>query len=107
MKINTISTNNFGSVITIPNYYAQVPAIVQSVEKAQLKSANRVIPKLKQSSNVPAKSENDMFILHEAVVPDTKIRVAGLPPKSGKHDYPTTKLKGPGRKFATNDWVRR
>ena len=110
MNISSISSQNFGVVLMIPPQVNVPPAaIVRSVDRLQGKYAQSGFHKFSLHS-VPARQNGhagDMFILHEAVVPDTKIRVVGLPAKSSKQVYPLSKLKGPGRKQITSVWLRK
>ena len=107
MNISSISSQNFGVVLMIPPQVNVPPAaIVRSVDRLQGKYAQSGFHKFSLHS-LPARQNGhagDMFILHEAVLPDTKIRVVGVPEKSAKPIYPAAKLKGPGRKHIKSIW---
>ena len=109
MNIGSISGNSFGVLFMMPApqiNVVPVPAIVRSVDKIQLKSAERMLPKFNLRS-IPLRnsgSPRDTFILHEAIVPDTKIRVVGAMDKKYSDTTYMPKLKGPGRRHVVSIW---
>ena len=93
-----------------PVYYQQVPAIVRHVQAEKIQTAaKRFLPEISLTTapirrNFP---HRDMFILHEAILPDNKIRVIVFDKAVGK-DFPTVrKLKGAGRKIYQKIWSKR
>ena len=108
MNINSVSSQKFGAFLMLPPQInaVPVPAIVRTVDN--MKSAACTLPKFYLRS-IPARQsgKTDTFILHEAILPDTKIRVVGLPKKSSNSDYTTAKLKGPGQKHVMNVWLHK
>ncbi len=111
MEISSISSQKFGAFLVLPPQVniPPVPAIIKTAESFQTKTSSLKMPKFNLKS-IPERqkgSANDMFILHEAILPDTKIRVVGLPAKSSKHDYSHAKLKGPGKRHIMSIWLHK
>ena len=102
MKITSISNQNFGLIIApAPAYCPPAPAIIRNITPQKVQRCiKQVLPPMKfrfAELSKPVPQQGDYFRLHEAILPDTKIRVIGL----GKElkDYGVTRnLKGAGSK---------
>ena len=103
MRINNLNSQNFGILYPQPAVVNRVPevvpAIIRHVGIAKTCEAEKFIPKaadkfIRINTFTPAR---DMFILHEAILPDTKIRVVGLRNKAERF-LPAKNARNTGRK---------
>ena len=104
MKVDNIRPQSFGLFFIQPAVANPVPevvpAIVRQVGKLQSSKAENFMPRavtkfLQTNSQIPSR---DVFVLHEAILPDTKIRIVGLANKKGRF-VPVKKTRDTGRKY--------
>ena len=112
MKINNLSSQHFG-ICTInvpPAYYQQIPAIIRHADAGKIQSAVYQISQIPRLQKVPVPKRNphsDIFIYHEAILPDNKVRIIGFNKKASQSPIQTKNLKGAGRKNYQKIWSKR